>query len=916
MDIAKAYVQILPSTEGIGSRLTSALSGAAVSAGDSAGKSAGAKFASALGAAAKVGAAGLAATTAAVTAFGKSSVDAGMSFDTSMSQVAATMGKTMQEMQNEIGSVDLAWGTFSGNLRDYAMEMGANTAFSATQAADALNYMALAGYDTQTAMEMLPNVMSLAAAGGFNLARASDMITDTQTAFGISLERTSQMVDEMAKAASTGNTSVEQLGDAFLVVGGLAQDLNGGVVELSNGMTANVDGVQELEIALTAMANAGVKGNEAGTHMRNMLLKLSSPTDKGAAAFEKLGVSVFDAGGQMRSLQDIFSDLSKGMDGITQEEKLQAISDIFNTRDIAAAEALLAAVDQDWNAIGESILDAKGSAQQMADTQLDNLAGDITLFKSALEGARIIVSDDLVPSLREFVHLGTSGLSEITTAFKEGGLSGAMEAFGGFLSNAAGMIIEKIPSLVDAGAQMLTAVIQGISENVPMLTSAAVQIVTSLAGLIIDNLPVIVEAGISQITGFASGIAEALPELVPAAVDTILALVDALIDNTPQLIEAALQLMVGLAEGLVKAIPKIIEKIPEIISALVGALLESIPKIGEAGGELLGSIVRNLPEIITNVVSAIPTIIDEIVQAILLGVPSIIGAGVNLISGLGQGILDGAVAVIEKAKQVAGDVLGAIKGFFRIESPSKVMQDEVGKMMDLGWAGGIEQNKGFILNAMTGVGSDMMDSFAGSIGGMASGAVERIADGLQDVTNTTTRRVGEALLRLDIDWSKVSLDDPRFFKGFLSDLDWNAIANEAGTDEGFHKNWDWIVENYGFDREVARKMLIAARNTVNGIGLPEEILSGEPSFTAGDLSSLSTPGRISMPASSYSVNSARSRSSVDLERIERILNEILNTLMNMGVYIDKNTLIGQIAPGLDSEFARMYTANKREAAYA
>ena len=167
----------------------------------------------------KLTAKALAGTAAAVAAVGAVSVKTGKEFDTAMSQVAATMGKTMQEMQNEVGSVELAWGDFSGNLREYALEMGKHTAFSASQAAEALNYMALAGYDTQTSMSMLPNVLNLAAAGGMELATASDMVTDTQSAFGISLARTSQMVDEMAKAASTGNTSVQQLGDAFRLRG-------------------------------------------------------------------------------------------------------------------------------------------------------------------------------------------------------------------------------------------------------------------------------------------------------------------------------------------------------------------------------------------------------------------------------------------------------------------------------------------------------------------------------------------------------------------------------------------------------------------------------------------------------------------------------------------------------------------------
>ena len=182
----------------------------------------------------KVVGAAIAAGSAAIVGFGASSVKVGMDFDKSMSQVAATLGLSMEEMETQVGKTNTAYGEFEGTLREFAQFMGANTAFSATQAADALNYMALAGYNTQESMDMLPNVLNLAAAGAMDLATASDMVTDVQTAFGLEMKEMPQLVNEMAKAASTGNTSVQQLGEAFLVVGGLAQELNGGFVTLAD----------------------------------------------------------------------------------------------------------------------------------------------------------------------------------------------------------------------------------------------------------------------------------------------------------------------------------------------------------------------------------------------------------------------------------------------------------------------------------------------------------------------------------------------------------------------------------------------------------------------------------------------------------------------------------------------------------
>ena len=516
----------------------------------------------------KVTAVAVGAATTAVTAFGVASVKTGANFDKSMSQVAATMGKTMSEMENEVGSTTVTLNgqvqEFSGSLRDFAQFMGQNTAFSASQAADALNYMALAGYNTQESMEMLPNVLNLAAAGNMDLARASDMVTDTQTAFGISAERTTQMVDEMAKAASTGNTSVEQLGDAFLTVGGLAQELNGGFVTLDDGTTQAVDGVQELEIALTAMANSGIKGSEAGTHMRNMLLKLSSPTADGTKRLEALGVSVFDAGGNMKSLKDIMGDLNGALGDLTQEEKIQAISDLFNTRDLASAEALLGAVEQDWDDIGEAILNADGAAAQMAETQLDNLAGDVTLFKSALEGLQIAISDSVSPTLREFVQFATDGLTSITTAFQEKGLTGAMEALGESLSQGIVLLMEHLPEMINAGIALLDALGQGIIDNLDVILEAAKTVFFTLVDTLISHLPEILTTGIEIILQLTDALLGALPDLITA-------LTDAIVDSLPMLIDAGIELIAGIVSHLPDIIVALVEAIPRVIQAIIDA---------------------------------------------------------------------------------------------------------------------------------------------------------------------------------------------------------------------------------------------------------------------------------------------------------------------------------------------------------
>lgn len=375
----------------------------------------------------KVGAAAAGVGIAGFAAFAKSAVSTGQQFDAAMSQVAATMGVSIDSIQD---------------LRDYAQKMGAETAFSANEAAQALNYMALAGYDAETSMQMLPNVLNLAAAGGMDLALASDMITDSQSALGLSLNETSKLVDKMAKAASKSNTSVSQLGDAILTVGGTAKSLKGGTTELAT--------------ALGILADNGIKGAEGGTALRNILTAITAPGDKAKKLMDKLGVSAYDSSGNMRSLNDIFVDLRGSLDKMSQKKRAKVISTIFNARDMKSAEALIANVGDRWNELSGYIDEAHGAAQEMADTQLDNLTGDITLMNSALEGAKIAFSDGITPALRDVVKTVTNALSKQKTQsfLKEVG-----EGLGkviDFLSQLASkVLLPKVISLFENGGEKI-----------------------------------------------------------------------------------------------------------------------------------------------------------------------------------------------------------------------------------------------------------------------------------------------------------------------------------------------------------------------------------------------------------------------------------------------------------------------------
>lgn len=341
----------------------------------------------------------------------KSSVSVGMNFDASMSQVAATMGTTVDQIDN---------------LTKVAKEMGSTTKFTATQAADALNYLALAGYDADKAAEVLPSVLNLAAAGGMDLAYASDLVTDAMASLNI--EANKQNVDDfgnkLAMAASKANANVSQLGEAILTVGGTAANLKGGTTELTT--------------ALGLLANVGIKGAEGGTHLRNIILSLQSPTDEAAKKMQKLGLQVYDSQGKMRGLNDILSDLNSAMNGMTQGQKDSIINQLFNKTDLAAVNGLLAAQGEQWDTLAAQIDNADGAMGQMAETQIDNLQGAMTIMSSAFEGMQLAVYDELEPTLTEAVKWGTDCLTQLTTALSEGGPEAMLAAAGEIISDLAG----------------------------------------------------------------------------------------------------------------------------------------------------------------------------------------------------------------------------------------------------------------------------------------------------------------------------------------------------------------------------------------------------------------------------------------------------------------------------------------------
>lgn len=379
------------------------------------------------------------------------SVEVGSEFEASMSNVAATMGMTAEEIN--AGSEDYE------KLAAAAKKCGQTTKYSASEAGEALNYLALAGYDVNKSVETLPKVLDLAAAGGLDLAYASDLVTDSMAALGMETKDLDNYIDEMARTSQKSNTSVAQLGEATLVCAGTVS-LTGQKLETMNA-------------ELGVLANNGIKGAEGGTHLRNILLSLSAPTDTASKALNKLGIQVSDSSGNMRDLNYIMEDLNAAMINMSSTEKTQMINKIFNKTDIAAVNALLKGTNGEFNNLITELNGCSGAAAAMADTMNNNLKGKVTILKSSLEALGISAYEIFDDNMKRSVEGATDAVGRLQRSIESGNLGVSLNkmsvALGEFCENAIDVGEDALPVMIDGltwlldNADLVIAGVTGIA---------------------------------------------------------------------------------------------------------------------------------------------------------------------------------------------------------------------------------------------------------------------------------------------------------------------------------------------------------------------------------------------------------------------------------------------------------------------
>lgn len=404
----------------------------------------------------------------AIKAAGGALVDAaqaGMDFEASMSRVSAVSGATGDQLQK---------------LTDTAREYGASTVFSSSECADALNYMAMAGWNAEQMTNGLPGVLNLAAAAGEDLGTTSDIVTDALTAFGMQAEDSAHFADILATASSKSNTNVSMMGETFKYVAPVAGAL---------GYSA-----EDVAVAVGLMANNGIKASQAGTSLRTMLSNLTEPTDKQAEAMNSLGISLTDSEGNMKSLDALLGDMRSSFSRLDESSKASYASIIAGSEGMSGLLAIVNASTSDFDNLKSAIYDCDGACDTMAATMTDNVSGGLKELSSAAEDAKIEIYDavkpmisDALPGIKDIFGWLKSNAGNIANLLKP--IGGALQIVFSLLKPIGALlspilnVVGKITSVIGDFASTIAGDIAGIGEYSGTMTECRTEIETTSTAL-------------------------------------------------------------------------------------------------------------------------------------------------------------------------------------------------------------------------------------------------------------------------------------------------------------------------------------------------------------------------------------------------------------------------------------------------
>lgn len=439
-------------------------------------------------------------TAAALGGVAAAAIKVGSDFESQMSRVKAISGATGEEFEQ---------------LKAQAMQLGADTSFSASQAAEGMENLAAAGFTTSEIMNAMPGLLNLAAASGEDLASSSDIAASTLRGFGLAASDAAHVADVLAANANRTNSSVADTGEAMKYIAPLAR---------AAGLS-----LEETAAAIGIMANAGVNGSQAGTSLRGALSRLSKPTKDMSEAMDELGISFYDSNGKMKSLTEQVGMLRQATEGMTDEQKNNYLVTLYGQEALSGMLALINEGEGSLGELTEAYRSCDGEAQKAAETMQDNLSGALEQLSGSAETLWLAFYNSVANNLKNAANTATESINNITDSFNNGGLNEAIQTAGDEFANLAVEAASHAPEMVDTAVDFIEAFASGIASNKGRILGAAGEMAESMASGLAELLPSKLQEPVEDaIDAVAESLSDGgLREAGETAVDTLSNVVDA-----------------------------------------------------------------------------------------------------------------------------------------------------------------------------------------------------------------------------------------------------------------------------------------------------------------------------------------------------------------------------------------------------
>lgn len=554
-----------------------------------------------------------------------------------------------QEQMSTVKSISNASAEDMAKLSQKAKEMGATTAFTAAEAGEAMEYMAMAGWKTGDMLGGIEGIMNLAAASGEELGSVSDIVTDALTAFGLSASDAGHFSDVLAQASSNANTNVSMMGSTFQKVAPVA-----GALGYS---------VEDMSLGIGLMANASIKAEVAGTSLKTALANMAKPTKQQAAYMDKYGISLTKSDGTMKSFGEVVENLRGSLGGLSEQEQIAAATAIFGKESFTGMLAIVNASEQDYNKLTEAVYNCDGAAKKMAETKLDNLNGSITLAKSAFDALQVELGELLLPTLTEGVKKFTDIITVVTTFVREnpGAVKAIAKIVAGLVGLKAGGLIAKLGFLEVKGGilsiQKAFTMIKGLG-----ITKYLSSMGGGFGGILTKILPLVgVIAAVGGAVYYVSTHLEQVRGFIQKTFgDEGLAVFDKLWGVITQVGTALKDAFFTSGTGVLDTLKEIL---PTILSTLQNGLLPILPMIANLFVQilpLLGQLVTAILPVLGELVSAVIVVLAQLIAEILPVIVQLISAILPLVLQIVQAVLPVLIDLINTIVPVLIEIIQAV----------------------------------------------------------------------------------------------------------------------------------------------------------------------------------------------------------------------------------------------------------------